>query len=587
MEKFNIKSSDVKALIIGLLFPLIGVSCSSGGSEETIVEYIPVQLSEGGAWTFVNDKGEKIGDQQWDSEPTVTVNGLFAVKTDKGIDVYKWNDNKAETLDSLTDLLAVGEFREGLMPVTPPMKRIRVVDGKGKVKFELEPIDEKEISSCHYGFYDGALIVTTTDGKNGAIDRKGKVIVKPEYDAMSDFSDGYAFAAKYNYDSDSEGVEYFVLDQKGNATKVQGKFGYEEGESCGLPKFEHGSLIISSMDSEGDSDDYEDNVSYYKISTDGKSAKTDENYRQYLDNGSYIAYRYSSQQTDYIWYDAEGKEIMNKTSVYGTGNTSVYLTAYGKYVTESIDGKELILYNENGEKLNEFNGSFGITYPGGNFGPILSKYGEDYSKTSYQPMDPEGKLIGGVTFFGVGYQTFLTMSDVEGECMADLMSAYVDAGTLAAQVSQLIKGPLKGKMAYTLNMPVSEMLSTENYDFNGTYSSSISVPAKNRFLIEGPGYYSYGYAVPSSIYDPGATIESFDLQFYTNFASGSLLRDEIKKRLTGEGYALARSAANYDEYVKGDTEVLVYGTKKSNGVGVRFGRIYLSDEEKSNKGENF
>ena len=128
MKKYSILLFLLSCLMTGIM-----ISCikSTAGN----IEYIPVQKSDGGAWVFIDSKGERIGDQEWEFEPTVTIDGVFTARSDSGLTVYRWDGKEARPIDSLRNLVSVGVYNEGLLPVTPSMKRIRVVDGKGNIKF--------------------------------------------------------------------------------------------------------------------------------------------------------------------------------------------------------------------------------------------------------------------------------------------------------------------------------------------------------------------------------------------------------------------------------------------------------------------
>lgn len=579
-----------KSILLALaLLPIAAMtSCSKDDSSQSgKVEYIPVQLTQNGAWTFINEKGERIGDQQWDNEPTVTVDGIFAVKGSTGIDVYRWSDTKAEVIDSLTGLMAVGEYNEGLMPISAKGKRIQLVDKKGKVKAELNPIDGKEIVSCGTAVHDGLLTIRTDEGNCGVVNKKGEVIVQPEYNDISDFNNGLALAVKSVKENDYYYNEYYVIDKKGEAKRVEGKYAPAAYDNCGLSGFRGGYAVIIAADPADNNEndwDNEYNEAAYVISPDATVKRLDGQTAWYLDNGSYIVYKYTPGQSDYVWFDAEGKEIMNVSATHGANFNSASLDAYQNYVAK-MQNNEITLYNDKGEELNQFTGAGWFYNPGGDFGLIINKYSRENERNSYQLLDKEGKLIGGVTMFGVGMQTYLTMVIPEGDCdILEVMSAYFDPQAAAEAIANALSGTIIGKSTYSLGMPVSVMVQDMEYNFyNGNgYGSSVSVPVNDgNELISVPGFWTWANAIPSSKFDNDAIIDAFDFSLSSTYPSAGDVREAIKKKLLASGYSAGLSNDRYDEYQKGDLYVIVYGRRKSHTTGVRFGRIYLSETEKN------
>jgi hypothetical protein len=116
------------------------------------------------------------------------------------------------------DLYSVGCMNDGVIPVTKQGERISVIDGTGKTLFTLDPIDGKEIISCDIAFYDGLLRIKNEEGKYGFVDKKGNVVISPQYYTAFPFSEGKALVM-VNVEGWIEKrcwAKYSVIDTRGN-----------------------------------------------------------------------------------------------------------------------------------------------------------------------------------------------------------------------------------------------------------------------------------------------------------------------------------------------------------------------------------
>lgn len=607
MRNFRFKRIFTGVMTLFLAASVL-TSCDKKGEGET--QYIPVQLTEGGAWVFINPEGERVGNQEWEFEPTVTVNNIFTARTDSGLTVYKWKGDVATPIDSLTNLVSVGEFNEGLLPVTPPMQRIRVVNGDGDVKFVLNPIDGVEVTSCASKVSEGLLIVNTVDGKAGVVNTKGEVVVKPKYSNISSYSDGYAVALIDNFDNYDKGPEYYILDKEGNAKKVKGKFGYSEGECFNAPEFVDGWATVPA---EMDTVSYE--FRYCEFNTEGEVKKLDALTSVYfLDNGGKIINKWSEEgEGSYEWLDSEGKKILKVSG-------GDYMEAMGKYV--GVKGEnQYTLYNDNGEKILNLKGNITCTWPGGKFGVVVGTMDEDYNFKGYNLYNEKGEEIPNLHFYGLGSNTVLWDNDSEDyyPCDDTVTSAYVDVTAAATKLVSMTSGGVKGKEYYALGESVADILSGENARFYSGSSRQFSIPTPEStyYLANGAGFWITGTGLASANivaptyqnyfevhhydyygrawgwnrqrqvgvhFNQNAKVVAFDIVLHTNHSSGKVLREAISRRLKTEGYTIVEEANNYDEYTNGYQDVVIYGTPQSNGVGAYIankGSLNLSNDEKA------
>ena len=608
MKKFTSCLSLSALLLLGL------ASCGSGSSED--VEYIPVQTTEDGAWHFMNQKGEIVGNQEWEFQPTVTMAGIFTVQTNEGYSVYKWDGKEAVPIDSLQHLVSVGIYSEGLLPVTPSMQRIRVVNKKGDVKFILEPKDGQEISSCAGIFQNGMLVVTTMDGKSGAVNNKGEWVISPKYNEISNFNDGYALAADYHYDdSESEGPTYYVLSKEGAEIKVEGTFGYPEGECISLPEFVNG--VVSVL---GQYDTEKGEYVSYDINTKGEVTKNNEDsysWSTYLNNGGKITSVYNGAESKYVWTDKDGKVVMETTDASGS------LSAYGNYVTLNKDNN-LTIFDDKGKELCKYTGDYYVTWPGGNFGLLLQTYNrEKYTYDNFTLLDKEARKLETQKIYGVGYEKSVNSihnsMDEGWECEGDdVTSAYVDITAAASKlVSMITSRSVSGKGSYYIGESVKDILEGESVQYMSGKNFSIPTPAGKYYLATGAGFnidgqinasadivsptYKQYFEVHHYDYwgrawgwnrkkqvgvhvNPSAKVVSFDIILRTNHPSGASLKEAIGRRLKKDGYTLVNSGDNFEEYSNNYNEAIVYGSAESKGVGVLIGdekSLKMSDSAKS------
>lgn len=190
-------------------------SCSTPGSEEETIDLLPVQTSQEGRWSMIDNKGNIVYDSEFDETPTMAINGYFSVKENNGYTLYKIGGKTPEAVKGCENLNAVGIMTDGLVPVVRPEKRIEIVNKSGETEFELSPVDNVEIFECKESFSDGLLCVMTAEGKYGFVNKKGKYVIPCIYDAASSFENGYAIVGKKENDSDLM-MSCYVIDTSGD-----------------------------------------------------------------------------------------------------------------------------------------------------------------------------------------------------------------------------------------------------------------------------------------------------------------------------------------------------------------------------------
>ncbi len=142
-----------------------------------------IPVKQDGKWGYVNLQGETVLPCKLDGAESFS-EGLAAVRVNK---LWGYADKQMNVVIRFA-LLDAKPFHEGLAPVKIPLEKIG------------------------YGILEG---------KWGVINKKGEVIVPPEYDEISLFREGFAIVAQKDakesvgFDFDSK-TKYGIIDKEGN-----------------------------------------------------------------------------------------------------------------------------------------------------------------------------------------------------------------------------------------------------------------------------------------------------------------------------------------------------------------------------------
>lgn len=195
-------------------------SCSGDGLDLPF-EYLAVQESEDGNWSFYSPDGETLFKDEFKNRPSNVVDGYFFVPEGKKelYTLYKFGGRLEPVTEGLKD---VGYMGDGLIPAVRENERISLLDGDGKVKFTLQPINGKEVTRCADRYSEGLLGIATTDDKGatrwGFVNTEGKVVIAPKYTFFAPFDDGVAVVCTSDEPLAPE-AEYAIIDKKGDVVK--------------------------------------------------------------------------------------------------------------------------------------------------------------------------------------------------------------------------------------------------------------------------------------------------------------------------------------------------------------------------------
>lgn len=210
--KFNFKHC---AIALGLA--AIMTSCWGGDKPSTTSEWFVCTDDSGEKFGFFNPgTGKVIYEEEFKEAPTSIIDGIFIVDEKNGVSVYSAADEKnPKIVGDLDELKDAGGVAEGLLPVVRQNSRIEVYSvspAKAELAFTLDPVDGYEITGCRGSYSDGLLVVNNEEGKWGAVDKKGNVVIDIKYDGVGTPSNGILLVAKQ---TDDEEAVVYALDYKG------------------------------------------------------------------------------------------------------------------------------------------------------------------------------------------------------------------------------------------------------------------------------------------------------------------------------------------------------------------------------------
>lgn len=519
-------------------------SCGSSGADAMFdnVDLIPVTTTKDGKWSMVNDKGEIVYDSEFKNRPTAAYNGLFNVKESKGFTVYKVGGKSPEAVEGLDGLKDVGYLEDGLMPVTFPGKRIALVNEKGEIKFELNPIKGAEVVRCAPGYVEGLLEIKTEDDKYGFVDKSGEVVIQPIYNYVGTFADGLVVVGKADEEKDSE-TTYSVIDKKGNEV-----FKIKDGYDIVSSQFCYGYIL-------GKKDDR-----YYIFDKKGEEKKLSAKISSIYDiNSKYIIYR--SEDGDVGVMDFNDEVIIRpkyNSIIFGLGG-DFFLAQ------KDSDSKELIKIGTNGEEAPD-RIDYEAVMPFGKFG-----YFAQEGKTILM-LDDKFAKKGKEEFFDINtswhrggvYTDFFDIKAVAETMVKMIDGKKVGDLTLGAPASQIFAGQSPSDYSWKSTIPFDDM-TKKGFRYEITFSGSFSETIAN---------YDYDYYSYSGSYkwNPSSTLTNVDISMSAESDWGKKGQEALQNALSAAGYKLVKDGKYGDMfatlYKKGNSLVCALSTIEGSSASL-------------------
>ena len=236
----------MKKLFLAAVAVLALASCNQekGGG----IQYMPFQESEKSNWGLIDASGQALLTDEYKQMPTVVMHDRFFVKNNKGLwELYTAEAKPKQIGDEYSQ---AGVFVENVAPVVQKDKQIEFIDVDGNVKFTLDKVNGKVVSSCT-NFKDGVAIFQV-DQYYGCINPNGDVVVEPEYLKIYPANEGKMLAVdkkqeKYLQSGDLDQVTYTILSTKGEelGTMKSSKYKLTDGI------FQSGVMVVTDEAGDG------------------------------------------------------------------------------------------------------------------------------------------------------------------------------------------------------------------------------------------------------------------------------------------------------------------------------------------------
>jgi hypothetical protein len=356
--KKNIANRLLQMAILLLSFCLF--SCG-GGSKNSTITHLPVQMKIDGNWSLLEiETGKIIFEGEFKKRPSVVVEGIFTLTNDEGEKFYNKliDDKKFEQIAG--PFVGGSLFNQGVAIVCKEDSHLSAIGVDGNELFTLEPKEGVVIKKAGQCF-EGMIKFMDEKGMWGFLDRKGDIAIKPQFDFVDDFKNGRARATMHN---DKENK--FVLINKSGEIESEISKGYIGPLGNGIvaysdSKKEFGVLKIgndwekqinASSKFEGISIHNED--IYYSVDNDWGHINKDgeilirakfESLSR-LDDEMFLGVRKDGEDLRYEIINSKGETIKKDEideEVLGAFN----LYSGGKFMLK--DGKEYQLMNSKGE----------------------------------------------------------------------------------------------------------------------------------------------------------------------------------------------------------------------------------------------
>lgn len=171
-------------VILYVSVALAGLLSACSGSSDSKYSYklIPVKSSE--QWGFVSTEGKYVINPQFESAYFFS-DGLALVQSSEGKFGYVGSDGKYIINANYKEAT---NFSDGLAFVVSEGGYPTCIDKKGEIKFALKEVEQARM------FSEG-LAPVKIKGQWGFVDKKGEIVIAPQFDQVGTFSEGLVAVA--------------------------------------------------------------------------------------------------------------------------------------------------------------------------------------------------------------------------------------------------------------------------------------------------------------------------------------------------------------------------------------------------------
>lgn len=239
------KKTSLFALVLLTLF-----SCNQQVvTDNNTIQYMPFQESEKSGWGLIGTDGQVLLDDEYKEMSTVVIRDRYFAKNKDGQwELYSIDQKRTKQIGD--EYSQVGVFFADIAPVVEKGNGIEFIDIDGYVKFTLDRVNGKEVSTCT-NFSDGVAVFRI--GKYcGAINTNGDVIVEPRYIEILPANEGKMLALdkkyeKYALSGDLDNVKYTILSTTGEELGTISTRRYKVASRY----FENGALVVTNKSGSG------------------------------------------------------------------------------------------------------------------------------------------------------------------------------------------------------------------------------------------------------------------------------------------------------------------------------------------------
>lgn len=517
-------------------------SCGgSSGPIENAIEYFPFQLESDGKWGMIDKDGEVLFSEEFKSEPSPVIDGVFFVSEGDGYTLYKASD-KPKPINGCEKLLSVGIMTDGIVPISRENERITIINKSGETVAVLNPVAGKEIVYSSPMYSDGLLVAMNQDEKYGAVDKSGKVAVDFKYDQLYNFSEGYAFARKET----NSGSKIIVLDKKGKEIAS-----LKKDYSLVSTEFNHGLALVT-----------DDDMRYGFVDTKGEFKRAPGKVQAIGDFNS-DNYVYANDSGEWGVMNMDGDVVIRaKYNSLKMLNDDRYL---------AVNRDEYLILDSKGETIKEFDEySWMSVLPGSN--NLIAR-----ENSHYILIDDNGKALNKEEYkdITISPRTMTIMSD------------FFNVDGIVADVLESIKDNGIGK--YKIGQRASQLgLSAEDYagsysfrdeSLNKTgYKYQIHFSGQTNERIAESNWDPYSYQSHYS-FNPSSEVETLIMEVSTDRDCWDKVKAKLFSDLKAKGYKLAWQSDNdYFGFENGKTGIVI----RRGGYGFAIGLVSKSTLDRNN-----
>lgn len=239
MKKFSLFAVAICALL----------SCNPQMDNTIHIQYMPFQETEKSGWGLIGTDGQVLLDDEYTTMSTVAMRNRYFAKNKEGLwELYSIENQRTKQIGD--EYTQVGVFYADVAPVVEKGKCIEFIDMDGEVRFTLDRVNGKDVSTCT-NFSEGVAVFRI--GKYcGAINTQGEVIVDPRYIEILPAHEGKMLALdkkyeKYALSGDLDNVKYTVLSTTGEELGTISTRRYKIASRC----FENGALVVTNKSGNG------------------------------------------------------------------------------------------------------------------------------------------------------------------------------------------------------------------------------------------------------------------------------------------------------------------------------------------------